>query len=428
MEYRQYNHKTFAASHYYQRLPKTARLEFDVLTQVFPFKANSYVLENLIDWDNIPNDPMYKLVFPRKEMLGTNEFRNLQKLLHEKDAESKNELIASIRARLSPRVPYAPSCIPIHNGIPVKGAYRSWKSVLALFAKPTLSTCHNYCSYCFRWDTLGEPESLQSGYNDPDEPIAYLRAHPEISDVMFTGADPMVIKASTLRKYIEPLLAISSLKAISITTKSLAWWPYRYTTDKDAQDVLDLFAEICANGKHLNFYAHFTHDRELAHEEVVKASMRIRSTGAVIRTHGPLVIGINDNAETWARLWTKQIQLGMVPDWMYLEADHSPESCFRVSLAESLQIAEEAHRQCSVLARTVRGPVFMNDVYRVLLDGVTELNGEKYFVLKNLHGPPDSNAESTIKLIRYDAQTKSVGDLFELFHQPAICERPLVLA
>lgn len=143
---------------------------------------------------------------------------------------------------------------------------------------------------------------------------------------------------------------------------------------------------------------------------------RIRNTGAVIRTQGPIVAGINDNAEAWRDLWTQQIAMGMVPYYMFIEADHNPESCFRIPLANALRIFQDALRQCSGLARTVRGPVFMNDINRVLLDGTTEIHGKKYFVLKSLQAPPGLHSEGAIKLIPYNELTKGAGDLFTLFN------------
>ena len=40
-----------------------------VVSKVLPFKTNNYVVEYLIDWNNAPNDPMFVLTFPQKNML-----------------------------------------------------------------------------------------------------------------------------------------------------------------------------------------------------------------------------------------------------------------------------------------------------------------------------------------------------------------------
>ena len=52
-----------------QQMSKEDQFEMEVVGNVLPFKTNNYVVEQLIDWDNIPNDPMYVLTFPQKGML-----------------------------------------------------------------------------------------------------------------------------------------------------------------------------------------------------------------------------------------------------------------------------------------------------------------------------------------------------------------------
>ena len=69
-----------------------------------------------------------------------------------------------------------------------------------------------------------------------------------------------------------------------IGTKSLAYWPYRYLTDSDSDDIIRLFEEINKSGKNLSIQAHFNHPRELSTDAVKQAILRIKNTGAQIRT------------------------------------------------------------------------------------------------------------------------------------------------
>jgi len=82
-----------------------------------------------------------------------------------------------------------------------------------------------------------------------------------------------------------------------------------------------------------------------------------------------------------------------------------------------LSIFQEAQKCTTGLARTVRGPVFMNDLNRVLLDGTTTIGDKKFFVLKSLQSPPNTFNEAKIKLIPYDKTSKDAGDLFILFNK-----------
>lgn len=428
MQFISYNNHSFKKTNYYDKLPVEEQEVFDILSSVFHFKVNTYVLEHLIDWGKVPDDPIYKLIFPRKEMLSISDYNQLKRLF--KNGLMEKELtpfIQMVKRKMYPEVRHSTTSLPKINGEPIKGMYSNFRTIVSLFPDPMVKTCHSYCSYCFRWIAFNNKEAQQnSSYKDPLTPVAYLRDHPEITDVLFTGADPLVLKAATLKKYIDPVLEIDSIQVMRISSKSLAWWPYRFTTDKDAEALLDLFRYIQSKGKHLNFCAHFTHVKELENEVVKEAIQRIRATGAVIRCQGPLVKDINDTAQDWIDLWTAQVSLGMIPYYMFIEADHNKESCFRIPLAKGLQIFQDAQKQTTGLARTVRGPVFMNDIHRVLLDGTTLVNGTKYFVLKCLQGPPETESEGKIKLIPYDGHTMDAGNLFELFNDEVDIEKQIV--
>lgn len=122
----------------------------------------------------------------------------------------------------------------------------------------------------------------------------YVKANPSVTDVLFTGGDPMVMSTQNLRAYMEPLLpthpaAPRNLKTIRIGTKALAWWPRRFLDGEEAKALLSLCEEVVDAGLHLSIQAHFSHPREL-HDSGTQAAIRaLRSTGAVIRCQAPLM-------------------------------------------------------------------------------------------------------------------------------------------
>ncbi len=417
MKFKVYTNTNFKLSNYYLLLPDKEKKTFDILSSVFHFKVNSYVLEKLIDWNNIPADPIYKLVFPRREMLNSLDFEHLS-LLYEAGLPKDTFLpfVNGIRNKMMPKMKSADSSHPDFFDKRLRGVTRNFKTIVSLYPAPMMKTCHSYCSYCFRWIMFNNPEIQDhSSYANPEHPVSYIRSLPEVTDVLFTGADPLVLQSSVLKSYIDPILDIDTVKVIRIGTKSLAWWPYRFTQDRDAAALLDLFRYIKSRGKHLNICAHFTHANELATDEVKEAIERIRETGAVIRCQGPLVKDINDSVNALSTLWSEQVKLGLVPYYLFVEANHNVENCFRIPLAQSLKLFQEAQSITTGLARTIRGPVFMNDHFRILIDGTMEIDHKKYFVLKNLQSPPHEASENVIKLLPYDSNTRDLGDLIKLF-------------
>jgi hypothetical protein len=51
-------------------LSASTRLAVRAVATVLPFRTNTYVTEELIDWDLAPDDPMYRPVFPQPDMAG----------------------------------------------------------------------------------------------------------------------------------------------------------------------------------------------------------------------------------------------------------------------------------------------------------------------------------------------------------------------
>ena len=139
--------------------------------------------------------------------------------------------------------------------------------------------------------------------------IKYIRKHPDITDILFTGGDPLFMKTKILEGYIDALLQadLPNLRTIRIGSKSLSYWPYRFLTDNDADDLLALFEKVVSNGIHLALMAHFNHPTELTTPAVELAISRIRETGTQIRTQSPVLKHINNDPDLWASMWQRQV-------------------------------------------------------------------------------------------------------------------------
>ncbi|NIP16707.1 MAG: lysine 2,3-aminomutase, partial [Pseudomonadales bacterium] len=184
--------------------------------------------------------------------------------------------------------------VPLFDDDPLPGVQHKYRETVLLFPAAG-QTCHSYCTYCFRWAQFVGIEELRFAGRESSQWVRYLKAHPEVRSVLFTGGDPMIMKASVLRRYIEPLLdpALEHITSIRIGTKAPAYWPYRFVTDGDADDVLALFEEVRRSGRHLALMAHYTHPRELETPIAELAVRRIRDTGAAVRSQAPLVRHVN---------------------------------------------------------------------------------------------------------------------------------------
>jgi L-lysine 2,3-aminomutase len=237
-----------------------------------------------------------------------------------------------------------------------------------------------------------------------------------VQSVLFTGGDPMIMKTTVLRRYIEPLLEdeFNHLVSIRIGTKATAYWPYRFLTDPDSDDLLKLFEEMRKAGRHVAIMAHYSHPRELETPAAQEALRRIIDTGAVVRCQAPVVRRVNDNAKTWSELWRTQVALGAIPYYMFVERDTGPKNYFEVPLARAFDIFTHAYTQLSGLARTVRGPSMSATPGKVLVDGVSEVHGEKVFVLKFLQAREPAWVNKPF-FAKYDPRATWLDDLVPAF-------------
>jgi len=360
------------------------RLAIQAVATVLPFRTNAYVVEQLIDWDAAPDDPIYRLVFPQADMLPEPDIRRIAGLLAGGAPDGEVRAAAhQVRMRLNPHPAGQLALnIPDLADGPVPGIQHKYPETVLVFPKQG-QTCHAYCTYCFRWAQFVDEPDLKMATADVDRVVAYLRTHPEVTSVLITGGDPMIMGASVLRRYLQPLLGaeLGHIESIRIGTKSLAYWPQRFVSDPDADDTLRLFEEVAETGRTLAFMAHFSHPRELEPELAGKAVRRIRATGAVIRTQAPLIRSINDDAATWADMWRSQVRSGMIPYYMFVERDTGPQDYFAVPLARACDVYRDAYRSVSGLCRTVRGPSMSATPGKVCVDGVVEVAGQKVFAL-----------------------------------------------
>lgn len=371
----------------WQKLPKELQHGIRVVSKVLPLRTNAYVMDELIDWDAVPDDPIFQLTFLQPDMLAPEDFSRIDRLLQREAPQAEIDAAANeIRMRLSPHpAGQMTANVPMLEGRRLAGLQHKYRQTV-LFFPGQGQTCHAYCSFCFRWaQFVGMPE-MKFQANETDDLIAYLHAHTEVTDLLITGGDPMIMRTKALKGYLDPILdsGLDHLQNIRIGTKSVAYWPQRYVTDPDADDLLRLLERVVASGRHVAIMGHYSHPRELATPLAQEAVRRIRSTGAEIRMQSPVLKHINDNAAVWTQLWSEGVRLGAIPYYMFVERDTGPKHYFELPLTRVLEIYREAINSVSGLARTVRGPSMSAYPGKVKVDGETTIHGERVFALRFL--------------------------------------------
>jgi KamA family protein len=387
-------YKAYSLSNF-KEIPQVSRLtaeqifDIEVVGRVLPFKTNSFVVDQLIDWDAVPHDPIFVLNFPQRDMLRSEHYSEMASLLRAgAERAALEEKAEHIRMHLNPQpAGQLTHNVPSLDGEPLHGMQHKYRETVLFFPSQG-QTCHAYCTFCFRWPQFVGMRELRFASREVEQLIGYLEANPQVNDVLFTGGDPLIMSARHLASYLEPLLEAKNtgLRRIRIGTKALSYWPYKFLTDDDSDDLLALFRKVGRSGLHLAIMAHFNHPQELDAAPVGDAIARVRETGAVIRTQSPIMRHINDDANAWAQLWNRQVDLGCIPYYMFLSRDTGAQHYFALPLVEAWQIYREAYQQVSGLCRTVRGPSMSANAGKIQVLGVTEAAGEKVIQLRFIQG------------------------------------------
>ncbi|ASB48078.1 KamA family radical SAM protein [Alkalitalea saponilacus] len=382
------NARNYREVEYIRYLPEEVKREIDIVSSVIPFKTNNYVVDYLIDWENYENDPIYILNFPNKNMMKRHQYEKL------KDAYDRNlpkaeidKLIFNIRMDMNPHPAQQMTNVPNLNGEELKGVQHKYRDIVLFFPSQG-QTCHAHCTFCFRWPQFVKDMDLKFSMREIEKVIDYIRINPDVNEILFTGGDPMVMDPATIRKYFEAIKAArpGNLKHIRFGTKSLSYWPFAFIPQlsEEGQEMLDLLKDIADSGFHLAFMAHFNHPNELDNEIVQEAIYNIRQAGAEIRTQAPILRHINDDSEVWSQMWKKQVGLGLIPYYMFIERETGPYNYFQIPLARVYELYRNAIRESGSFAKTITGPVMSASKGKAHIMGVMDnpVDGEKYFMMQ----------------------------------------------
>ena len=361
----------------------------ETVGSVLPFKTNNYVVDNLIDWDNVPDDPMFKLTFPQKDMLIPEHYIQMNSIIKSgADKALIKEAANKIRLTLNPHpAGQLEHNVPMIEGEKLYGMQHKYRETVLFFPSQG-QTCHAYCTFCFRWPQFVGMENLKFASKEAELLVRYVKERTEVTDVLFTGGDPLIMKTKHLETYIRPLLdaKLPNLRHIRIGTKALGYWPYRFLTDDDAGDLLNLFEDVRRAGMHLAIMAHFNHPVELGTDAVAEAIKNILDSGAIIRTQSPVLKHINDTSEVWTDMLKKQVALGCIPYYMFVARNTGAQHYFSIPLIEAWKIFRETYQSVSGICRTLRGPSMSCLPGKVQILGVADVKEDQVMVFRMIQG------------------------------------------
>ena len=312
---------------YLDRLNEQEIADLQKVTDKFSFRCSDYYL-SLIDWDD-PADPIRRIVVP-----------NMQEL--------------DEWGRLDPSDEQAYTIIP--------GLEHKYHST-ALFLVSNI--CDGICRYCFRKRLFIDSRSTR--LRDIPAAIQYVRQHSEITNVLLTGGDPLVLKTSELENIIRQLRTLDHVEIIRIGTKIPAFNPYRILDDPALPEMIENYS---TTHKKIYIMTHFVHPRELT-EPAVNSVHLLQKAGAMIANQTPLIRGLNDNPNVLAELLGKLSYIGAVPYYIFQCRPSLGNKPYTVPIEEGYQIVEQAKALVSGLAKRLRF-VMSHSTGKIEIVGITK--------------------------------------------------------
>ncbi len=276
----------------------------------YAFRVNDYYA-GLIDWSRA-DDPLRQLVIPRTEEL------DAYGALDASDEEANTV---------------------------ARGVQHKYDDTALLLCN---EVCGAYCRYCFRKRLFmnGNDEAT----NDVSAGLAYIREHPEITNVLLTGGDPLLMSTRRLREIIEALRGIGHVRIIRIGSKMPAFDPWRLSRDRELQALL---ARYSGPERRIYLMAHFDHPRELT-EAAVEGLAGWQAAGVTCVNQCPLVRGINDDPDVLAELWARLSYAGCPPYYLFQGRPTAGNAPYEVPIVRGWRIFQEALTRGSGLARRAK--------------------------------------------------------------------------
>ncbi len=210
-------------------------------------------------------------------------------------------------------------------------------------------TCPVYCRFCFRREMVGPGRRRALTTDERDAAYRYVRAHPEIWEVILTGGDPLVLSASALRAATDALAAINHVTIIRLHTRMPVVAPERITDE--------MVAALRAPGKTTYVALHANHPRELS-PAARAACSRIVDAGIPMLSQTVLLRGVNDDVGTLSALMRAFVECRIKPYYLH-HGDLAPGTGhLRTSVAAGQELMRQLRGRISGLCQ----PAYVLDI------------------------------------------------------------------
>lgn len=371
------------------------RTERELFVEVYRFKATTHIL-NAINWSAYQTDSMYQLVFPQPGMMPPAVTAQYEAAA---TAEARTQVANDYKRETSPhdgcQLLNKPWIEREDGGLDVlDGSQHKYPQVALVFDKTT-QDCFAFCTYCFRHAQLRQDDDMFIQH-DVAQVHDYLRAHPEITDLLITGGDAGYMSAERFRQYAMPIAedpTLLHMRTIRIASRVLTYQP-ELLLSKSYSKMLKTFDELRDRGIHVTWMAHFSTPRELLNPGTIAAIRRLQAHGVAVRSQSPIMnhislfqdesgkTDIKRSAQNWIDLGNILATLQVRFHSMYCARPTGEHHYFAAPLADIEKVFNLVYRSLGSLSRPSRYITMTTSAGKVSLLGEASVGGRRALALK----------------------------------------------
>ena len=280
--------------------------ELKIVKKKYPVQVTKYYA-NLIDKNKIFQDPIFKQCFPSSQELESSLNLNL-------DGLNENDLM------------------------PVPRLIRKYSDRAVILSS---NECAMHCRFCFRkrqWKHDRQRSNISM--HEINVITDYLKENKEISEVLLSGGDPLIMNDSKIFKIIDEISDCKNISVIRVCTRMLVTLPQRIT---------DSFAKELSKRNKVWVVSHFNHEKELTNESVGACSKLIKN-GINVLNQSVLLKGINDSEEKLEKLLKKLVANKIIPLYLFHIDPIKSVEHFATGIDCGLELIEKLRPKVSSLA------------------------------------------------------------------------------
>lgn len=209
--------------------------------------------------------------------------------------------------------------------------------------------CAAYCRFCTRRRKVSDIEKGIITDNDLSNMVDYVKKHPEIKELIFSGGDPLTVP-HLLKKALSRLGNLPQIKVVRVGSRLVVSNP-KMVSD----EVIDALKTV--KNKPLYMMVNFEHPSEITGPTIL-AVKKIQKVSTMTLSQSVSLKGVNDNVEVLYELFTKLVEIGIKPYYFFRCDSVKGAEHFIVDFKKEVKMFTELRKRLSGLAC----PMYVVDV------------------------------------------------------------------